>query len=140
MSLMLDPQIRSVQNSAEQISESLQTAINTSIPLWKTQMALALGIKATKTSLDTVNAVRDANNKMITAVAQAGKNLTIETAEAIQRGIVDIDTVRNVNKTLVEALSESTRITREGIEKRRENEQKLKNLENLLSDTIKQIK
>lgn len=140
ISIMLAPQIRSIQKSAEQVSESLQTAINTSIPLWKTQMAIALGIKTTKAGLNTATAVKEANNKMLTAVAEAGKDLAIETAQASQRGVVDIDAVREVNKTLVEALSESTRITREGLEERRKNEQKLKSLEITLNDTINKIK
>lgn len=140
ISIMLAPQIRSVQRSAERVGDSIQAAINTSIPLWKTQMAIALGIKTTQSGLDAARTVTDVNNKMLMAVAQAGKTLAVESAEASQRGVVDIDTVREVNKTLVEALTESTRITREGIEERKKNEQELKELENTLTDAVKKIK
>ena len=140
IAISLAPQIRTVQKSAQQVEDTIHTAINTSIPLWKTQMAMALGIKTVQAGLDAANQVSDVTNKMFLAVSQAGKDLAIESAQASQRGIVDIETVRQVNQNLVQALTESTRITREGIEKRKQDEMELKQLETSLVEAIKDIK
>lgn len=140
ISISLAPQIRSVQRNAERLERSITTAINTSIPLWKTQMALALGIRTVRSALDAKNNVDDVTNQMFLAVFQAGKDLSIETAQASQRGVVDIETVRKVNQNLVEALSESTRITREGIEKRKQESMELEQLETSLVEAIKNIR
>ena len=140
ISISLAPQIRSVQRNAERLERSITTAINTSIPLWKTQMALALGIKTVRSALDAKNNVDDVTNQMFLAVSQAGKDLSIETAQASQRGVVDIETVRKVNQNLVEALTESTRITREGIEKRKQESIELEQLETSLVKAIKNIR
>ena len=140
VAISLAPQIRTVQKSAQQVEDTIHTAINTSIPLWKTQMAMALGIKTVQAGLDAANQVNDVTNRMFLAVSQAGKDLAIESAQASQKGIIDIETVRMVNQNLVQALTESTRITREGIEKIKQDEIELKNLETSLVEAIKDIK
>ena len=140
IAISLSPQIRSVQKSAQQVEDSISTAINTSIPLWKTQMAIALGIKTVQAGLDAANQVTDVTNQMFLAVSQAGKELAIESAKAGQRGVVDIETVRQVNQNLIESLTESTRITQEGIKLRKDNEKELKGLEESLCEEIKKIK
>ena len=139
VAISLAPQIRSVQKSAQQVEDSINTAINISIPMWKTQMAIALGMQTVKTGLDAANQVTDVTNQMFLAVSQAGKDLAVESAKASQRGVIDIDTVRKVNQNLIDSLTESTRITQEGIKIRKENEQELKSLETNLSNAIKQI-
>lgn len=139
IAISIAPQIRATQNSALQIEDTINTSINTSIPLWKTQMAIAIGIRTIQTGLDATNQVNDINNRMLLTVSEAGKNLIIESAKANQRGIIDIETVRQLNQNLIEALTESTRITNEGIETRRKNEQELQQLETSLVTTIKKI-
>lgn len=140
IAISLAPQIRSVQNTAQQIEDKIHTTINTSIPLWKTQMAMALGIRTVQDGLEAANKVDDVTNRMFLAVSQAGKDLSIESAKASQRGVLDIDTVRQVNQNIVEALTESTKIVREGIQKRKQDEEELRNLETTLITAIRDIK
>lgn len=140
IAINLAPQIRTVQKSAQQVDDTIGTAINTSIPLWKTQMAMALGIKTVQAGLDAANQVTDVTNKMFLAVSEAGKNLAIESAKANERGVVDIETVRKVNENLIESFKESTRITTEAIEKRKNDATELKNLETSLATAIRNIK
>lgn len=140
IAISLAPQIRSVQKSALQVKDSIHTAINTSIPLWKTQMAIALGIHTLQAGLNAANQVNDVTNQMFLAVSQAGKDLAIESAKASQRGVLDIDTVRQVNQNLITSLTESTRIVQEGIEKRKQDERELKQLETDLATAIRSIK
>lgn len=140
IAISIAPQIRNVQNSAQQVEDTINKAINTSIPLWQTQMAMALGIHTVQQGLNAVNEVNEVTNRMLLSVSQAGKDLAIESARANQKGVVDIETIRKVNENLIEALSESTRITREGVEKRRQDEKELKELETSLVTAIKDIK
>lgn len=140
ISISLAPQIRSVQQNAERLERSITTAINTSIPLWKTQMALALGMKTVRSALDAKNNVDNVTNQMLLCVSQAGKDLSIETAQASQRGVVDIETVRKVNQNLVDSLTESTRITTEGVEKRKQEAIELEQLEKTLAEAIRNIR
>ncbi len=140
IAISLAPQIRTVQKSAQQVEDTIQTAINTSIPLWKTEMAVALGIKTVQTGLDAANNVTDITNRMFLKVSEAGKDLAVEAAKANQRGVLDIETVRQVNQNAIEALTESTKITREGIEKRKQDTKELKELETSLITAIRNIK
>lgn len=139
IAISLAPQIRNVQNIAQQLEDKIKTAINTSIPLWKTEMAMALGIRVLGTGVNAINQVDDLTNRMFLAVSQAGKDLTIESAKASQRGVLDIETIRQVNQNLIDALTETTKITREGIRMRKQNEEELKNLETSLVTAIKSI-
>ncbi len=140
IAVSLAPQIRSIQNSAQDVEDTIQKTINTSIPMWKTQMAIALGIKTVQGALDITNQVTEVNNRMLLAISEAGKNLAVESAKANQRGVVDIETIRQLNQNIVQALTESTRITIEGIEKRKQDEKELKELETSLATAIRNIK
>lgn len=140
IAINLAPQIRTVQKSAQQVDDTIRTAINTSIPLWKTQMAMALGIKTVQAGLDAANQVNDVTNKMFLAVSEAGKSLTIESAKANEKGVIDIETVRKVNQNLIDSFTESTRITTEAIETRKHNAEELKQLEASLITAIRNIK
>ena len=140
IAISLAPQIRNVQNIAQQLEDKIKTAINTSIPLWKTEMAMALGIKILQGGMNAINQVDDLTNRMFLSVSQAGKELTIESAKASQRGVLDIETIRQVNQNLIDSLTETTKITREGIKMRKQNEEELRSLETSLVTAIKSIK
>lgn len=140
IAISLAPQIRTVQKSAQQVNDTIKTAINTSIPLWKTQMAMALGIKTVQAGLDAANQVNDVTNRMFLSVSEAGKNLAIESAKANQKGVIDIETIRKVNQNLIESFAESTKITTEAIETRKKNSEELKQLETDLITAIRNIK
>lgn len=140
IAITLAPQIRSVQKSADQISDAVQTLINTSIPVWKTELALALGIRTVESTTNIVNQAHDLTNQLILNISEAGKNLAIESAKASQRGILDIETARQVNKNIIEAITESTKITKEGVEKAKQEGKELRELENLLAKAIRDVK
>lgn len=133
------PQIRNVQNSADRVSESIHQAITISIPAWKTQMAIALGMRTVRTGLDIVNSVNETTDALILAVSNEGKALSIESAKAQERGVINIETLRAVNNNLIEAITESSRIAKEAIEERAKNSDELKQLETSLQMAIKNV-
>ena len=130
------PQIKNIQKGADQISESIKTAIFTSIPLWKSQMAIALGMETLKKGLNAVNAVNDATNAMLLANSQMNKELTLEVAKASQRGIVDMETVDKLNQDLIDTFSGVSNIIAEGRTKRAEGAQHLKDSEEELKKAM----
>lgn len=134
MAIQQAPQIRDIQKSADEVSESIKTTIVTAIPLWKSQMAVALGMQAVREGLNAVNAVKNATNAMLIANSQMNKQLALESAKAVERGVVDIETINVVNQNLIDSLSGSYEIAQkaitareEGAKKLRENEIELKN-------------
>ncbi len=133
------PQIRNVQNSADRVSESIHQAITISIPAWKTQMAIALGMRTVRTGLDIVNSVNETTDALIMAVSNEGKALSVESAKAQERGVINIETLRTVNNNLIEAITESSRIAREAVEERARNSEELKQLETSLQTAIKNV-
>ncbi len=111
------PQIRNIQKSADEVSESIKTTIINAIPLWKSQMAIALGMQAVREGMNSVKAVKDATNAMIIANSQMNKQLTLDVAQSLERGIVDIETINKVNQNLIDSLSGSYDIVQKAIEK-----------------------
>ncbi len=136
ISLQQAPQIRLIQKGADEISESIRTTITTSIPLWKSQMAMALGIKTVRESLNAVNSVRDATNAMLIANSEMTKKLAIETAQAAERGVIDIETITQVNQNLIEALNGSYEITQNAITTRENGTKQLQENEAELKSAI----
>lgn len=130
------PQIRNIQKSADEVSESIKTTIVTSIPLWKSQMAIALGMQAVREGLNAVNAVKDATNAMLIANSQMNKQLALETAQAVERGVVDIETINTVNQNLIESLTGSYEITQKAILAREEGAKQLQTNEAELKNAI----
>ncbi|MBQ2937911.1 MAG: toxic anion resistance protein [Clostridia bacterium] len=118
-------QIKNIQKGADELSESIKTTIVTSIPLWKNQMAAALGMQVIQGSLNAVNAVKDATNEMMKKNAELNKQLTLETAQAVERGVLDIETVNVVNQKLIESLSGSYEIAKQAIASREEGAKQL---------------
>ena len=116
--------------------EKIQSTIVNTIPLWKNQMVLALGIEDSTKAAKAEAAVTEMTNKLLNSNAEKLKIATIETAKASERGIVDMETLRKTNESLISTLDEVARIQDEGRTKRREAEAELANLERELKDKL----
>ena len=139
ISLQMAPQIRLVQNNDSLMSEKIQSTIVNTIPLWKSQIVLALGVAHSNNAAKVQNEVTDMTNQLLRKNAETLKMSTIETAKASERGIVDIDTLRNTNESLITTLDEVLRIQTEGREKRKEAEVELQNIEEKLKNRLLQM-
>ena len=130
------PQIRLIQSSDTMMVEKIQSTIVNTIPLWKNQMVLALGIEDSTKAAKAEAAVTEMTNKLLNSNAEKLKIATIETAKASERGIADMETLRKTNESLISTLDEVARIQDEGRTKRREAEAELANLERELKDKL----
>lgn len=130
------PQIRLIQSSDTMMVEKIQSTLVNTIPLWKNQMVLALGIEDSTKAARAEAAVTEMTNKLLNANAEKLKQATIETAQASERGIVDMETLRKTNETLISTLDEVARIQSEGREKRAAAETELRQLEKDLKDRL----
>ena len=130
------PQIRLIQSSDTMMVEKNQYTLVNTIPLWKNQMVLALGIEDSTKAARAEAAVTEMTNKLLTANAEKLKQATIETAQASERGIVDMETLRKTNESLITTLDEVARIQSEGREKRAAAETELRQLEKDLKDRL----
>lgn len=139
ISLQMAPQIRLVQNNDSLMSEKIQSTIVNTIPLWKSQIVLALGVAHSTNAARVQNEVTDMTNQLLRKNAETLKMSTIETAKASERGIVDIDTLRNTNESLITTLDEVLRIQTEGREKRKAAEIELHNIEEKLKNRLLQL-
>ena len=139
ISLQMAPQIRLVQNNDSLMSEKIQSTIVNTIPLWKSQIVLALGVAHSNNAARVQNEVTDMTNQLLRKNAETLKMSTIETAKASERGIVDIDTLRNTNESLITTLDEVLRIQTEGRQKRKEAEIELHSIEEKLKNRLLQI-
>ena len=136
ISLQMAPQIRLVQNNDTLMSEKIQSTIVNTIPLWKSQIVLALGVAHSENAVKVQNEVTNMTNELLKKNAQTLKMSTIETAKASERGIVDIETLRQTNESLISTLDEVMRIQEEGRNKRREAEVELHNIEEQLKNKL----
>lgn len=136
MAINRAPQIRNIQKSADEVSESIKTTIVNAIPLWKSQMADALGMKIVKEGANAVNAVKDATNALILANAKMNKEMTLEAAKAAERGIIDIETLNTVNQTLIDTFSGVYEIAQKAITDRAEGAKQLQKNEAELKEAI----
>lgn len=136
ISLQMAPQIRLVQNNDTLMSEKIQSTIVNTIPLWKSQIVLALGVAHSENAVKVQNEVTNMTNELLKKNAETLKMSTIETAKASERGIVDIETLRHTNESLISTLDEVMRIQEEGRNKRREAEVELHNIEDQLKNKL----
>lgn len=136
IALQTAPQIRLIQNSDTVMVDKIQSTLVNTIPLWKNQMAIAIGIQHSTDAAIAQRQVTDMTNELLKKNAAALKVATIETAKEAERGIVDIETLRNTNESLISTLDEVMRIQTEGREKRRQAEIDLQNMENQLKDKL----
>ena len=140
ISLQMGPQIRLLQNNNSMMAEKIQSTIVNTIPLWKNQMVLALGLAHSQQAMQAERAVTDMTNDLLKKNAEALKLGTIETAKESQRGVVDIETLQQTNKSLIETLDELNKIQTEGRAKRAAAEQELTRIEDELKSKMMEIR
>ncbi|NLD87836.1 MAG: toxic anion resistance protein [Clostridiales bacterium] len=132
ISIQMAPQIRLIQNNNSLMAEKIQSTIVNTIPLWKNQMVLALGMEHSRQAMEAQRSVTDMTNELLKKNAEALKQGTLETAKESQRGIVDIETLTYTNQTLITTIDEMLRINAEGKEKRYAAEAELGRIEDEL--------
>ena len=140
ISIQMAPQIRLVQGNDTQMSEKIQSTLVNTIPLWKSQMALALGIAHSQQAAQAQREVTDMTNELLRKNAAALKMATVETAKESERGIVDMETLRETNNSLISTLDEVLQIQEEGRRKRAEAETELAQIENQLKQKLLDIR
>ena len=140
ISMQMAPQIRLIQNSDTLMSEKIQSTINNTIPLWKNQMVLALGMSHSQEAMKAQQLVTDFTNQLIKENAEKLKQSTIEIAQESEKGIVDIESVKYANEQLITSLDEVVRIQEEGREKRRQAENELGMIEAELKQKLLDIR
>lgn len=139
VSIQMAPQIRLVQNNDTLMTEKIQSTLVNTIPLWKSQMLIAMGIAHSKEAVKAQNEVSEMTNKMLKENAENLKMATVETAKEAERGIVDIETLTETNKKLIETLEEVKRIQVEGREKRAAAQQELRRIETELQKELTDV-
>jgi len=136
LAIQTAPQIRLIQNNDRVLIDRVQSAIYHTIPLWKNQMVIALGLTRQKEVIEMQRAVADATNDLLRRNAEMLKQNSVETAKANERGVVDIDTVKKVNEDLISTIEETMRIQQEGRVKRAAAEKELVAIEGRLKDAL----
>lgn len=139
ISIQTAPQIRLVQNNDTMMVEKIQSTLVNTIPLWKSQMVLALGVEHSTQAAAAQRQVTDMTNELLKKNAATLKTATLETAKESERGIVDMETLRATNESLISTLDEVMRIQQEGRQKRQEAEAEMSRMENELKAKLLQI-
>jgi uncharacterized protein YaaN involved in tellurite resistance len=134
------PQIRLIQNTNMALVEKIQSSIMTAIPLWKNQIAIALTLIRQQQAVYAQKQVSKTTNELLLKNAEMLKTNTIETAKENERGVVDIETLKKTQESLVTTLEETLRIQAEGRTKRRQAEQELISMENELKHKLLNLK
>ena len=136
ISLQMAPQIRLLQNNNSLLIERIQSTLVNTLPLWKNQMVLALGMEHSRQAMQAQRAVTNMTNELLKKNAETLKQGTIETAQEAERGIIDIETLVETNKSLIDTMNEVVRIQAEGRQKRAEAEKTLAGMENELKQRL----
>ena len=139
VSIQMGPQIRLIQNNDTMMAEKIQTSIVNTIPLWKSQMVLALGLAHSQRAIEAQRAVSDMTNELLKKNAAALKQGTIDAAKESERGVVDIETLQATNRSLIETLDELSRIQSEGRAKRAAAEVELGRIEGELKQKLMEL-
>ena len=129
VSMQMAPQIRLLQNNDSLLVERIQSTLSNTLPLWKSQMVLALGLQHSKEALAAQTAVTDMTNELLRKNAEALKIGTIETAREAERGIIDMETLIQTNQSLIDTIDEVLQIQSDGHQKRQEAERQLYEME-----------
>lgn len=132
VAMQMAPQIRMIQSNDTAMSEKIQSTLVNTIPLWKSQMVLAIGVEHSAQAAKAQREVSDMTNALLKKNAETLKMATVETAKESERGIVDIETLRQTNETLISTLDEVMRIQEDGRTKRREAETELVQIEDAM--------
>lgn len=140
ISIQMAPQIRLVQNNDTLMAEKIQSTIVNTIPLWKSQMVIALGVAHSQQAMAAQREVTNMTNELLRKNAETLKMATIETAKESERGIVDIETLKHTNETLISTLDEVVKIQDEGRQKRREAEAEIGRIEGELKQKLLDIR
>ena len=140
ISIQTAPQIRMVQNNDTLMAEKIQSTIVNTIPLWKSQMVLALGIEHSAQAAKAQREVTDMTNELLRKNADILKTATIDTAKESERGIVDLETLKHTNETLISTFDEVLKIQTEGREKRRNAEAEMQRMEDELKKKLLEIR
>ena len=136
VSLQMAPQIWMIQSSDAMMAEKIQSTLVNTIPLWKSQMIIALGVEHSRQASEAQREVSDFTNSLLKKNAEKLKTATVETARESERGIVDMETLIATNENLISTIDEVMRIQSEGREKRREAEVRLTELEDQLKNKL----
>ena len=139
ISIQMGPQIRLIQNNDTMMAEKIQTTLVNTIPLWKNQMVLSLGMAHSQQAMEAQRAVTDMTNDLLKHNAEALKQGTIDTARESERGLVDLETLQQTNKSLIDTLDELAKIQSEGKRKRAEAEVELGRIEGELKNKLLQM-
>jgi uncharacterized protein YaaN involved in tellurite resistance len=136
ISLQMAPQIRLIQSNDTEMSDKIQSTLNNTIPLWKSQMVIAIGLNHSTEAARAQREVSDMTNELLKKNAETLKVASIETAKEAERGIVDIETLQSTNQTLISTLDEVLKIQQDGREKRANAEVELQKIENEMRDKL----
>ena len=139
ISIQTAPQIRLVQGNDTLMVEKIQSTVVNTIPLWKSQMVLALGVEHSTQAAEAQRKVTDMTNELLKKNAEKLQMATVETAKESERGIVDIETLKATNESLINTLDEVMRIQSEGRQKRKEAEAEMVRLEGELKGKLLQL-
>lgn len=140
ISIQMGPQTRLIQNNDSLMIEKIQSSLVNTIPLWKSQMVLALGLEHSRQATAAQSAVTNMTNELLKKNAEALKMGTIETAKESERSIVDISTLQHTNQQLIETLDEVMKIQTEGAQKRKEAEVELGRIEGELKKKLLELR
>ncbi len=139
ISIQMAPQIRLLQSNEAELVEKIQSSITNTIPLWKNQMVLALGINRAKSALESQKAVNELTNDMLKKNSETLKQGSIDIAQESEKAIVDIETLRKTNQDIIETLNKVVEIHENGRIKRQESEKELESLEKELKSKLLEI-
>ncbi|MCM1187832.1 MAG: toxic anion resistance protein [bacterium] len=139
VSLQMAPQIRLIQNNDTVMSDKIQSTLVNTIPLWKSQMVIAIGLNHSTDAARAQHEVSEMTNELLKKNAENLKTATVETARESERGIVDIETLQATNQTLISTLDEVMKIQEEGREKRKNAEVELQKIESEMRDKLLEL-
>ncbi len=140
ISIQMAPQIRMIQNNDSELVEKIQSSIINTIPLWKNQVVIALGLANAKSALNTQKAVTDITNEMLKKNSENLKQGTIEIAAEAEKAIVDVETLKKTNSDIIQTLDSLIQIHEEGTKQRTAAEVELQKIEKELKDKLVEIK
>ena len=139
ISIQMAPQIRLIQNNDSELVEKIQSSIINTIPLWKNQIVIALGITNAKNALGAQRQVTDITNEMLKKNSELLKQGTVEVAKESERAVVDVETLQKTNRDIIETLDTMLQIHEEGRQKRAEAEEELIKIEGELKNKLLEI-
>ena len=139
VSIQMAPQIRLVQNNDTLMTEKIQSTLANTIPLWKNQIVLSLGITHSKQAMEAQREVTNMTNELLKKNAETLHQATVDTARESERGIVDIETLQHTNEKLISTLDEVLNIQKEGRDKREAAQLELRRIENELTNKLLEI-